>query len=249
MNRPLRILLLLCLGALVVGGLAAQPAMAKKKEACWKTLINDWYDGIIDDKYKLHCYREALDHLDEYSDLQNYSTAREDINRAYQARIAEIRKARAKPTKPTKPSSGDKSQEIPLVPPGNPPTSPPGNETPPIPTPPPPTPATDPPGPATNDPKPTPQANEPGPKVTPLPTSPQPSAPQVVRNDDKGPIGNGIRAVGPSSADSLPIPLLVLGGLALLLMLGGVLGFLARRMQSRRPALRPATAPAETRRR
>ena len=248
MSRPLRTLLVLCLAALVVGGLAAQPAMAaKKKEACWKTLINDWYDGVIDDRYKLACYREAMDRLDSYPDLNNYSTAREDINRAYQARIAEIRKSRNRATNP-KPTDPDKNeQRIPAVVcpcPSQPPTGP-GNE---VATPTPPTPpVTDPPVLPTNNEKPT-KASEQGPKVVRLPTSPQP--PTVGRtNDDKGPIGNGIKAVGPDTADGMPIPLLVLGGLALVLMLGGALGFVTRRMQSRRPPMRPATAPADTRRR
>ncbi|SRR5712691_2771319 len=47
------------------------------------------------------------------------------------------------------------------------------------------------------------------------------------------------RAVGPSTADSIPIPLLVLGGLALALMAAAGISFAARRMQARRAATDP----------
>ena len=53
--------------------------------ACWKTLINDWYDGRIDNVYPVACYEQALKHLPE--DVQTYSSARDDIRAALQARI------------------------------------------------------------------------------------------------------------------------------------------------------------------
>ena len=40
--------------------------------------------------------------------------------------------------------------------------------------------------------------------------------------------------LNPSSADSLPVPLLVLGGLAVLLVLAGGAGLLAKQIQARR---------------
>ena len=51
--------------------------------------------------------------------------------------------------------------------------------------------------------------------------------------------GNGGTASGPieSSSDSLPLPLLVLGGLALLLLAAGSAGYLTRRLQARRAGL------------
>jgi hypothetical protein len=45
--------------------------------------------------------------------------------------------------------------------------------------------------------------------------------------------------LGPSTADTIPIPLLVLGGLALTLMLAAAVSFFARRMQARRAATDP----------
>ncbi|MBA3734980.1 MAG: hypothetical protein H0W90_07265 [Actinobacteria bacterium] len=48
--------------------------------------------------------------------------------------------------------------------------------------------------------------------------------------------------LGPSTADSVPVPLLVLGGLALALMAAAGISFFARRMQARRAATDPPPA-------
>jgi hypothetical protein len=79
----------------------------------------------------------------------------------------------------------------------------------------------------------------------------------VPGNDDKnggaGPLGGGgpgggkgggffgwlADKLGPSTADTIPIPLLVLGGLALTLLLAAAVSFFARRMQARRAATDP----------
>jgi hypothetical protein len=53
---------------------------------------------------------------------------------------------------------------------------------------------------------------------------------------------------GPSSATSIPLPLIVLGALAILLALAALATWVARRFQTRRPG-RPAPAPAVSRRR
>ncbi len=47
------------------------------------------------------------------------------------------------------------------------------------------------------------------------------------------------KKLGPSTADSIPIPLLVLGGLAFALMAAAGVSFFARRMQARRAATDP----------
>jgi hypothetical protein len=59
---------------------------------------------------------------------------------------------------------------------------------------------------------------------------------------DGGPLGSGIDKIGGTSAQSVPVPLLVLGGLALLLLLAAGATWIARRLQSRR--MTPAPAPA-----
>jgi hypothetical protein len=217
MNRPLRILLLLASVALLF---ALPVSQAAAKEPCWRTLLNDWYDGVVDDPYPLACYTETLAHLKDYEDISTYSTAREDIARAKQLRIAQLRKERA-----------DEKQEnqVPvLVPPSNnnPPPPPPGRFT-------------DPTGPL---------ANETGPKQVPTKVG-LPRTKTQGRQEDNSPVGSAINSLGPDSADSLPVPLLVLGGLAALLMVAGGAAYLARRAQSRRLPMQPAPVQAESQRR
>jgi hypothetical protein len=72
-------------------GSAVRPDVAQAKTPCWKALLNDWYDGRIDNTYPVHCYREALRHLP--SDVQTYSSAHDDILRALQSAIAKQRQA------------------------------------------------------------------------------------------------------------------------------------------------------------
>jgi hypothetical protein len=58
-----------------------------------------------------------------------------------------------------------------------------------------------------------------------------------------GPIGNALDELGPSSADSAPIPLLVLAGLALLLVAAGAAGLLTRKLSARRARVTPPDTP------
>lgn len=78
------------------------------------------------------------------------------------------------------------------------------------------------------------------------------SGPVDARNDnDDGPgsnsgdgaIGSALDALGPDSADSAPIPLLILAGLALLLVAAGAAGLLSRRLQARRGRSVPPLDP------
>ncbi len=55
------------------------------------------------------------------------------------------------------------------------------------------------------------------------------------RQPDKG-LGGVAEQLNPSSASSLPLPLLVLGGLAILLVAAGAVGLVAKRMQDRKQA-------------
>jgi hypothetical protein len=65
--------------------LAFGAGSAAAKAPCWKTLLNDWYDGRIDGTYPVKCYTAAIAHLPE--DLQDYSQARSDLSRALQNAI------------------------------------------------------------------------------------------------------------------------------------------------------------------
>jgi hypothetical protein len=147
---------------------AAAPASAAP--SCARQVIDDWYeDGRVDRTYPLHCYDDAIEALPP--DVRDYSSAKEDIQRALQARMRNEPAPRAT----TDPSSGGGTS-----------TNPPKNQT-----------TTD-----GSDPK-----NE----------NP-PEASGQVDND---------------SASSVPIPLLVLAGLALLLIAGGSAGYFIRRYQAR----------------
>jgi hypothetical protein len=57
-----------------------------------------------------------------------------------------------------------------------------------------------------------------------------------------GPIPNAINDLGPKKADSVPVPLLVLGGVAVALMAAGAAGFLTRRSRLRRLQLASAAS-------
>ncbi len=62
-----------------------------------------------------------------------------------------------------------------------------------------------------------------------------------------GPINSLFNDLGPGNAQSVPLPLLVLGGLAVLLLFAAVATWITRRLQARRltPATAPATAPRQ----
>jgi hypothetical protein len=57
-----------------------------------------------------------------------------------------------------------------------------------------------------------------------------------------GPVGTGLDKIGSTNAQSVPLPLLVLAGLAMLLLLSAGATWVARRIQARR--MTPAPAPA-----
>jgi len=177
----------LLLAVLVVASLGAGSAAAKSKPPCWKTLINDWYDGRIDGTYPIHCYRDALKHLP--TDVETYSSARDDIRQALQKRITQGNGG----TNTTTTTGGANSS--------GPGTTGGGTK-----------------GGGSNDGGSTPN----GSKTTPV---------KSVFGAGKG-----------KHADSVPIPLIVLGAVALLLMAAGAAGFLARRPRTRRLQLASAAA-------
>ncbi len=170
LRRLLQITLLA--GALLA--LTAGPSAAAAP--CWKTLINDWYDGTIDNTYPIPCYHEAIAHLP--ADVQTYSAAAEDINRALQQAIE--------------------------------------------------------------------RQKHPG-QTTPTSTNGAGGGPGKNPNG-KGPGGIVTTAFheGTSKATSVPIPLIVLAAVAVLLLLAGTAGFVARRMQARRVPVRVTASPPQS---
>jgi hypothetical protein len=165
-----RAALVATVAALALSTAAVHAPAANAATPCWKQLLNDWYDGRIDQTYAVHCYQDALKHLP--ADVQTYSSAHDDILRALQSAIAR-RKGEHK-------AVGANT----LVPPQKGGGSGGGTKT----------------------------GGGPG---------------------NKG--GDGLAGkLNPSSPSSVPVPLLVLGGLALLLVAAGAAGLIAKRIQSRR---------------
>jgi cobalamin biosynthesis Mg chelatase CobN len=72
--------------------------------------------------------------------------------------------------------------------------------------------------------------------TTPTETTPTGTTPSGDPGDPTGTNGGGTEAIGDdsSSASSVPVPLLILAGLALLLLAAGGAGYLNRRLQARR---------------
>jgi hypothetical protein len=167
---PSFIRVLLVVLAATVAVVHAQPAAAKKsKPACWKTLLNDWYDGRIDNTYPAKCYSQALKHLPQ--DVSTYSSARDDILRALQSARAKAGKNFG-PNTLIGPNKGKKRKNT------------------------------------------------------------------VVVNTSGRKPGKGLTGVAsdlnPSGPSSLPVPLLVLGGLGVLLVAAGGVGLAVKQIQARR---------------
>jgi hypothetical protein len=218
------------IAALVLLAIGVGPAAAKGRTPCWKTLINDWYDGRIDGIYAIHCYRDALKHLP--ADVETYSSARDDIKQALQKRITQSYQQKHGGSgggATTTPSSGG--------PAGG--TNSGGGGTPS-------------PGGTTGG------GSQPGggTGTHPAPSGPtgggqkpstHPATPTSSPDTSSGPVGTALKDIGPSKADAIPIPLIVLGAVALLLMAAGGAGFVARRMRVRRLQLASAaTLPQRT---
>jgi hypothetical protein len=76
-----------------------------------------------------------------------------------------------------------------------------------------------------------------------------PGGPTPPSSGGGGPVHWLSQHLEPGNAQSVPLPLIVLGGLALLLLLAAAATWLARRLQARRVTPAPAPAPAPPRRR
>jgi hypothetical protein len=177
---------------------------------CWKKLINDWYDGRIDGTYPIPCYQQAINHLP--SDVESYSSAADDIRRALQERIKGKKSGYVTPT-PTATGSSGPGRFNGTDGGGGGGSGKGGDGK-----------GGDGKGGGTG-------ASTAGPKGPP---------PTTGRKTAKGPLGEVLNAGSPHHADSVPIPLLVLAGIAVLLLAAGSAGLIARRLQARRvPSRRP----------
>ena len=173
------------------GGRPARAAAAATP--CWKALLNDWYDGRIDNTYPLHCYTDALKHLP--ADVQTYSSAHDDILRALQSAIAKLGQTGHAIT----PDHADR---------------------------------------AADEPRRRATTTADGRRSTAGTQTTVAARPRRRRAPGRD-AGNGRASRGeqaqPVSPSSLPVPLLVLGGLALLLVAAGAAGLVAKRIQARTP--------------
>ncbi len=176
--------------ALAVSGPAAA-STAKSSQPCWRVLINDWYDGRIDGTYPIHCYRDALKKLP--TDVDTYSSARDDIQQALQERITQGRKGGGSGGSGSTTTTGGGTGGGGGGSNGNGTSGPSGS------------------GGGGSD-----------------------------GGSGTGPFKKALNAGKPGKADSVPVPLIVLGGVALLLMAAGGAGFLARRTRTRKLQLASA---------
>ena len=167
---------------------AAPAATVAPTSGCWLQVVNDWLDnnGTIKHLYPIPCYTQAIQKLQQYPDLQQYSSAIDDIQRALLVAIHEERD--------DGPGSG--------------------------------------------------------------PSSNGPTGGGISGGGGGSSTGGGSGSSGggsassspidhvfnPSSAQSVPLPLIILAALAVLLLLAGAGTWFAKRVQARR--LTPATQPA-----
>jgi hypothetical protein len=168
------------IAALALVAAVARPLPAEGATPCWKALLNDWYDGRIDNTYALHCYDDALKHLP--ADVQTYSSAHDDILRALQNAKADLR------------ASGKKVTPNTLVPP-------------------------------------TPRPGKKGTGGTKTDTGSTTTSPAPGRKPPGGGLPGVADKVNHSGPSSIPLPLIILGALALLLVAAGGIGLLAKRRQ------------------
>lgn len=208
-----RLLLAACAAALLAGaGLA--PVAAASSTPCWKKLVNDWYDGRIDGSYKASCYKTAIAEINKSPDLKNYTSARQDIQRALLAATRQHDRT----LKNSTPHNSKKSRSADFVVPpsgGNgPPTS--GSSG---------------------------SGSSGGGSSRGSGGSSRGSGGSITRigssqttgtTPNKGLFNSAANTIGPSNASSVPIPLLVLAGLAFLLLVAAGGSLFARRLQARR---------------
>jgi len=173
---------------------AAHSTTAKATSTCWLQVVDDWLkNGTVKGYYAIPCYSQAIQHLNEYPDIKQYSSAIDDIHRALQAAIHHDNGSGPTSSGPSGPSSGGS------IPGG---------------------------GSGTN-----------GGGSSGGGTSSAAGGGGVFHSVAKD--------IGPGNAQSIPLPLLVLGGLGVLLLLTAAATWLTRRFQARR--IPPTPAPAHVR--
>jgi hypothetical protein len=180
---------------------AAPATGGKVTSTCWKDVVNDWlqHQPNVVGTYPIACYRQAIQHLNNYPDIRQYSNAPDDIHRAMLLAISHNQDGGGSGQGTSSGGGGGG---------GGGSSSGGGGSS----------------------------------------TSGSGSGSQPAQND-KSFITKLFDAVGPANAESIPLPLLVLAGLAVLLLLAAFGTWLAKRLQARRMTPAPAPAPAPPKRR
>ena len=190
--RPALVAVAAALVLLAVGAQTAAAAPAATQRAtnkCWLAVINDWLDNNqVDKTYPIACYTQAIQHLNAYPDVQQYSSAADDIHKALLALLHGGGGGRTGSGLGSGGSGGSSSG-------GG--TQGAGGGT---------------------------------------------AGAQGTGGSSSNPVKSVFDSGRPSDARSVPLPLIVLGALALLLLLAGGGTWLLRRLQTRR--MTPATEPA-----
>jgi hypothetical protein len=179
---------ILTLAALAVAALAVTAGAASAKPSCGEKVIDDWYGsktGQLSKIYPIHCYRDALKLVAGRPDIDIYSNASQDIQRAMTLAIAAGKHGGG-------PGDGS-SAALPSFLGG-------------------------------------PDAKHGGQP----PAETQPYPPKSTT-----PIGVLLHS---SSASSVPLPAIILGAIAALLLVLGATAYVARRRQLKRQTLRPRHA-------
>lgn len=186
---------LLCGLLAAAAPVAAQATSARQGQSvavpCWKLLLNDWYDGKIDNIYPIPCYAAAIKHLP--SDLRIYGSARDDILAARAA--AEANKT-APPEKGHPTTTTTATTTTSTTPVASTTTTTTATET----------------------------IN--GTTTT---TTTVIVVPVVTPPKKSGGVSHLLNQLTPGNPDSFPLPLLILGALAILLVIAGALGMLWQR--------------------
>jgi len=178
--------------ALPLGAHAA--ARATSAVPCWKRLLNDWYDGTINNRYPIPCYQQAISHLP--ADLRIYGSARDDILAARTAALqhhdAPPEKHNPNTTKATSPSTTAETSTTTTT---------------------------------------TQTVTKHGTTTTTTTVLVVPV--QTTPPKKSGGIGGALDKLNPGNPDSFPLPLLILGALAILLVVAGAAGMLWQRSHPR----------------
>ena len=186
-TRVLRVVLMCCLASAAVPLGAHATTRATAAAPCWKRLLNDWYDGTINNRYPIPCYQQAISHLP--ADLRIYGSARDDI---LAAKAAALQNKNAPPEKNNPNTSADATSTTTTT---------------------------------------TKTVTKNGHTTT---TSTVLVVPvQTTPPKKTGGIGGALDKLNPGNPDSFPLPLLILGALAILLVIAGAGGMLWQRSHPR----------------